>query len=326
MPANSRGAYSAADDIVDYILGITFEIWEQRQVELIDQYYASDCVVYGLDGITRGSHAMIDATHATLDSFPDRNLLAEAVIWSGDHERGYYSSHCLESRATNLGPTVFGQATGANIRMTNIADCVVEDGKIVREWLIRDNMVLAQQLGADPTMAAGDMTRRRSDEHSEWLATEWDRVWTASQDPVAVATTDDPESFATATISAIWQGGAVGREMAYAPYAVLHRSPLCHYSGRESILRYYDSMRDFIGDAHCSVDHVAAQPFSSNGVDIAVRWTVAGIHSGEHYGIRASRRPVFVLGVTHWQCVAGRIVRETTVFDDLAVLSQIVES
>ena len=37
MTATHPGAYSADDDLVDYILGITFEIWEEGRVDLVDQ-------------------------------------------------------------------------------------------------------------------------------------------------------------------------------------------------------------------------------------------------------------------------------------------------
>ena len=121
MAEAKRGAYGADDDIVDYILGITFEIWEQRGVELVHQYYADDCVVWGIDGITHGSQAVVDSTWATLEAFPDRNLLAENVIWSGNRRDGYYTSHRLLSRATNRGATVYGPATGINIRMKSFA-------------------------------------------------------------------------------------------------------------------------------------------------------------------------------------------------------------
>ena len=55
MTEGRTGAYGPDDDIVDFILGITFEIWEERGVELIHQYYAKDCIVWGLDGITHGA-------------------------------------------------------------------------------------------------------------------------------------------------------------------------------------------------------------------------------------------------------------------------------
>ena len=325
MAANRVGAYGADDDIVDYILGITFEIWEQRGVELIRQYYAGDCVIYGLDGITHGADAVVDSTWATLQAFPDRLLLAENVIWAGNRADGYYTSHRLLSMATNEGPTVYGPATGIRIRMTNIADCVIEDGVIVREWLVRDNMTLATQLGADPVAAARMMAERRSTELGDWIASEIERVRAVTvpeTNSSANTPREDPEGFAWHVLNSCWSGDWETFENTHAPYSVLHRSPMRHYSGRDQVFGYYQNLRRVLGHVHFSVDHIATQPFGDDGVDIAVRWTAAGLHEGEVEGIGPTGKPMFIMGVTHWRCIAGRIAIEMTVFDDLAVLSQ----
>ncbi len=320
-----HGAYGADDDIVDFILGITFEIWEQGGVELIHQYYAPDCIVYGLDGITHGAAAMVDATRATLQGFPDRLLLAESVIWSGSRPDGYYTSHRLLSLATNRGPTVYGPPTGVRIRMTNIADCVVQDGVIVREWLVRDNMTLATQLGAEPAAAARAMANSRSPEHAAWIDAESARVRDTEPPGTIekpIAPREDPDAFAWRALASCWYGKRDVFDALHAPYNTLHRSPHRHYSGRDAVFDYYQNLRQIMGDARISVDHVASQPFSHNGVDIAVRWSAAGFHDGEVLGVAPTGKPLFILGVTHWHCIANRIAVETTIFDDLAVLSQ----
>lgn len=323
---NVSGAYGPDDDIVDFILGITFEIWEERGVELIHQYYSKDCIVWGLDGITHGAAEVVEGTWNTLGAFPDRVLIAENVIWSGSRQEGFYSSHRLHSTATNKGPTVYGPPTDVRIRMTNIADCLVEDGVITKEWLVRDNMALATQLGADPVAAARDMAAARTKEHQDWLGSEHARVMAASLpervSPLPVALAEDPEVFAWQVLASCWQGDKAAFDLAYAPYSVLHRSPARHYSGRDAIFDYYCELRANLGDVRFSVDHVACQPFSNNGMDLAVRWTAAGTHEGEVMGVAASGKPMFILGVTHWRCIAGRIAAEFTVFDDLGLLSQ----
>jgi len=319
-----HGAYDGDDDIVDFILGITYEIWEERGVDLIHQYYAQDCVVWGLDGITRGAEAVVDGTHKTLGAFPDRLLLAEQVIWSGSREDGYYSSHRLLSTATNAGPTQFGPATGERIRMRNIADCFVENGVITKEWLVRDHMTLARQLGADPMKAARDMAEQQTAEHRTWMSAEAARVMQASP-PAATADTaspaTNPEAFAWRALRACWSDDRKTFDALYAPYCVLHRSPADYYSGRDQLLSYYQTLNRALGGASVSVDHVAAQPFAG-GVDIAVRWTAAGRHEGKLLNVEPGGKPLFILGVTHWRCIAGRIAVEMTVFDDLALLSQ----
>lgn len=325
MAQARRGAYGADHDIVDFILGITFEIWEQRGVELINQYYAPDCIVWGLDGITHGAQEVVNATRATLRAFPDRVLLAENVIWAGNRADGYYTSHRLLSMATNEGPTVYGPTTGKRIRMTNIADCVVSDGVITKEWLVRDNMTLATQLGADPVAAARNMARARKPDHQAWIDAETERLHAVDSPATIdnpVAPNDDPEAFAWFVLNSWWRGDKAAFDASHAPYSVLHRSPMRHYSGRDDSFAYYASLRKILGHVSFSVDHVASQPFSNNGVDIAVRWTAAGTHDSEVMGVAPTGKPMFILGVSHWRCIAGRIAIDMTVFDDLAVLSQ----
>ena len=75
MTPSRTGAYTADHSLVDYILGITYEIWEEGGVDLIHQYYAADSVVFAMDGITRGAASMVDGTQSMLAAFPDRLLL-----------------------------------------------------------------------------------------------------------------------------------------------------------------------------------------------------------------------------------------------------------
>lgn len=320
-----QGAYGRNDDIVDFILGITFEIWEERGVELIHQYYAEDCVVWELDGITRGAAAVVEGTRQTLEAFPDRLLLGEQVIWSGSRAEGFYSSHRLLSTATNAAPTAYGSAAGVRIRMRNIADCVVEDGLITKEWLVRDHMTLALQLGANPIKAAREMAERRSAEDRAWIDAEAARVLQTQRLEPATAPVSplaDPAGFARHALESCWAGDRAGFEALYAPYCVLHRSPYDYYSGRDELFAYYRALNLALGGARVSVDHVATQAFAGDGVDIAVRWTAAGSHDAELMGVAPTGKPLFILGVTHWRCIAGRIAVEMTVFDDLALLSQ----
>ena len=171
-----QGRYGADSELVDFILRITFEIWEGRGVGLIRQYYAADCVVYGLDAVQEGAEAMVESTHRYLEAFPDRLLLANDVIWSNDLEDGFYSSHRIESPMTNFGASAFGPATGKPVRVTAIADCVVRNGRIVREWLVRDSLALVRQLGFDVLAAARRSAESRTATTADWLAGELARV------------------------------------------------------------------------------------------------------------------------------------------------------
>jgi predicted ester cyclase len=328
MTARQKGAYGAGNGLVDYILGITYEIWEQGGVELINQYYAEDTIVYGLDGVTRGAAEMIKGTDAMLAAYPDRLLIADDVIWSGSRDEGYYSSHRIISPMTNEGATLFGPATGKKVRILTIADCVVQEGVITLEWLIRDNHALVTQLGHDPVDCAKIIAARRNDESNEWIAMEIDRLRSAGV-PAHLEHLVDPASatakFALQAIANNWShGDANSTALAYAPYAVQHRSPIELYSGRDSIANHFATLRGGISVAGLSVDHIAAQPADSEGMHIAARWCLAGTHTGNYLGLAATGRPVYVLGCSHWRIEAGKIALEWTVFDGLGVLSQLV--
>lgn len=328
MTVKNKGAYSAEDGLVDYILGITFEIWEQRGVDLINQYYGADTVVYGLDGITRGAAQMIDGTNAMLAAYPDRLLLADDVIWSGSREQGYYSSHRIISPMTNEGATLFGPATGKKVRIMTIADCVVEEGVITLEWLLRDNHALVTQLGFDSLECAKIIAAGRNDESNKWIAAEIDRLRAdgiSGHSEYLADPTSATAEFAMQAIANNWShGDANSTALAYSPYAVQHRSPIELYSGRDSIADHFAGLRDGISVAGVSVDHIAVQPADSEGLHIAARWCVAGTHTGEYLGLAATGRPVYVLGSTHWRIEGGKIALEWTVFDGLGVLSQLV--
>ena len=75
-------------DFPDYIVGITKEIWEDRGLATMHDYYAPDIVVRMPGSVSTGNQGVIAATAATLAEFPDRTLLGEDVIWSGTPEEG----------------------------------------------------------------------------------------------------------------------------------------------------------------------------------------------------------------------------------------------
>lgn len=318
------GAYGASDDIVDYILGITFEIWEQRGVDLIRQYYTPQTPVYSLEGVLRGSEAMIAGTRNMLAAFPDRLLIPDDVIWSGDCDNGFYTSHRIISPMTNEGPSVYGAATGRQVRILTVADCVVENGVITREWLVRDNHALVAQLGFDPLTAARDLAARRNEESTRWIRTEIERlqaIGTAVSSPIANGDTD---ALAHSVLVNHWYAGdRQNHDAMFAPYAVLHRSPIELCSGRAAIAKHYAGLRAAFDVDGISVDHVAEQPFGRNGRQVAARWTLTARQVGEFLGLPATGERAYLLGVTHWRLVDGRIITEWTIFDGIGVLSQL---
>ena len=71
------------------------KIWENKLI--IYDYYNEDVIVRSPRNITYKYQNVIDSTKDTLSQFPDRQLIGEDVIWSGDC-KWYFSSHKILSQ------------------------------------------------------------------------------------------------------------------------------------------------------------------------------------------------------------------------------------
>jgi len=264
---------------------------------------------------------MVTNTHDTLATYPDRLLLGDAVITSGNLQKGF-SSHRITSPMTNTGPSAFGPATKRSVQNMNIADCVINNGQITREWLVRDNLALVKQLGFDPIKAAQRIADQFDDTQTLWLQEQYARTL-ESQPSVVTESQDSHSEFVTTVLENCWvTGNSAILEKAYAPYAVLHRAPQQTYSGIEQISAHYANWRSVLPEAGFSVDHICSHSSNDSESLIAIRWSVAGQHKAGFSGCEASGKPIYILGVTHWRMVDNRIVAEWTVFDELAVMAQ----
>jgi hypothetical protein len=141
------------ENLPDYILKCTAQIWEGRDIAALDWHYSENLVVRTPAGISQGNGVGKANTMATLTEFPDRELLGEDVIWCGNDEQGFLSSHRIVSTATHRGG-VFGPATGLKVVFRTIADTFCHGNRVWDEWLIRDNGAIATQLGQTAKGAA----------------------------------------------------------------------------------------------------------------------------------------------------------------------------
>ncbi|HBK90384.1 MAG TPA: hypothetical protein DDZ68_01800 [Parvularcula sp.] len=318
-------------DIADYIIRITDRIWHEKKIDLCLRYYSEDSVIHTLTGDIVGAKTVEANTHATLKAFPDRTLDGDNVIWSGDDREGYYSSHLITSRMTNLGASDFGPATGKRVRIRTIADCLCLKNKIIEEWLVRDNAALVLQLGFDLTKTARSQASADRDGSRNLIAAlaQWrDDCGRDAARPISGSALPSPErepaAFAEAVFGSIWNGRRVELLPAAFDFRVgAHLTAGRDLYGTVEYREYIEQVVTAIPDLKVRVDHVADIPYLADARDIAVRWSLSGTHQGDGAFGPASGAPIYIMGVTHWRVVNGRIREEWTVFDELAVLRQI---
>ncbi len=319
-------------DIVDYILVITDRIWLEKNIGAIARYYAKDCRIHTLAGPVSGSAAIINSTIKTLAAFPDRLLNAEDVIWGGNDRQGFYSSHRLISpKMSNLGHSEFGPPTGKQASVRTIADCAVKDNQIYEEWLVRDNMGLVQQLGLEPHLIAqqlAEQNRENTALHS-WLAAETARLKALTYRALSSAIPapkDDLHDFVQHVFQALWhtQRPATIASI-YTADVVFHGPGGRELNGHSGISNYIDGITASLSGIKTSVDHVCRVARENDEFDVAIRWTLVGVHDKAGIYGEPSYKNIFILAVTHWHIKHDVITEEWTVFDELAVMRQIYE-
>src|SRR5918993_2675337 len=88
-----RGFDDCYTDIVDYIVRCTHRIWDERDVGLIYTHYTHNAAVYYTNKAVYDREAIVHDTIARLNAFPERRGMATQVIWRGDDQSGFYTSH-----------------------------------------------------------------------------------------------------------------------------------------------------------------------------------------------------------------------------------------
>ena len=328
-----KGFDSEFADIDDYIRRITDRIWRDKDFQAIARYYTEDAVIHTLGGPVMGSEKIIEGTKATLEAFPNRELLAEDVIWGGDDQSGYYTSHRIISPdMENSGDSDFSPATNKTATVRTIADCKVRDNRIDEEWLMRDNMGLVIQLGLDHHDTAKALASKNQNNKAlhSWLKQEIERVKGAAphtgpgQIPKIPSPHINLRQFVRVLINALWcRHDPNLTKLCYNPACGFHWPGNAELEGPDEMLQSLDAILSALDERCISVDNICSIPRNDREMDIAVRWTLAGVH--KHDGIYGppTHKPILILAASHWHTEDGKISEDWTVFDELAVLQQV---
>lgn len=318
-----RGFDPRFRDLPDYIEKVTREIWEDRGIGgSLEKYYAGT-IVRAANGIVIGEQGVTGATLATLHEFPDRQLVYEDVIWIGDEDDGFLSSHRLISVMRKQGAGAYGPASGALVRSRIIADCVIKNNVISEEWLVRDHASFATCLGMTSEALARDLVEQDIQRFGKVQF-----FSPASDVPGPYVATIDESTEAQRYADAwriIW-----GTKTPGAIRDFYHQGASISIPGGEVLSGHGDMDRFVISylasfpDAQITIDHLIVNRDPGQPVRIALRWSIEATHSGWGRFGRPSGTPVYILGMTHAYLVEGRITMEWIMIDEVAIWKQIL--
>ena len=318
-------------DIVDYIIRCTHKIWDERDIGLIYTHYTHNIVLYGTTGTIYNREDVVRDTIQRLVSFPERRGMGTQVIWNGNDKDGFYTSHLVTGSGRHTQYGHLGAPTGKPFVSRTIADCMIFQNKIYREWVVADTMAIIQQLGLDPNHFAMKTAKAKFAAGLVSLDIGENRRFVGQTPPAEKADTslahNDVEAQTIEMLHDVFVKRMFGRiARDYAPNAQYHGPLMKELYGHAAIIHQHLGLIGSLPDASYEIQHVASNPSEEGGTKVAVRWVMEGHHLG--YGILGTLgdptgKRVQVMGMSHYHWKNGKIVDEWTVYDELSLLTQV---
>ena len=319
-------------NIVDYIVRITHRIWEtdNREVEYIGETYSEDSRVFDDYGLQLGCEKIISDTHHTTGAFPDIILDAEEVIWAGDDNTGFHTSHLTRIIGTNTGVSRYGKPKSKKISVMVIANCIALENEIFHEHVLYNTSAMLQQLGIDLWEEA---ERLISDPPAGWPRS--NKVWldlrqsASPKKPLYLSEPlmdFDPDKFARDIHDNIWNGDLSVLKDCYAENVKFEGTTNRLFEGRDAYKTYAETIRAAFPYLNLQVDEVYWMGNERDGWLISTRWSAEGTHLGDGIYKKPTSHFCQLWGITQWRVKSSVIEAEWQLFNEFDLIMQITKA
>lgn len=305
-------AYEPYADPDDFIREVTDLIWVRRAIGHIRENYEDDAIVHGAFGTSVGSDEVIEGSLMRIADTPDRIGQAEDVVWEARGEDAFLSSHLVLSVDPHK-----------DFVSRTIANCLYRRGRMVEEWVVRDYLAIVQQLGQDPDEVA---------RHKAFLGYSASMSQPAPSDVLTAGDSGPrPDNFRSEAemvlelIDDVWNRRNLNRVEDFTK-----RDLVVHTIGHKTVIRpegYRRALLKLIRPFPSGTFEVRDVATNSeerySGLRVAVAWKFNGRYNGAPDFGALTDSPVELLGVSQFLVQDGRIVRETRIYDEIALRTQI---
>lgn len=322
-----RGFDSKYVDIIDYIVRITHRIWEEKNIGYIYDVYRHNCRVTDDAGLQYGRDKIVADTVHTINAFPDIRLYADEVIWAGDEDTGFYTSHRTVIKGTNTGWSRFGPPTGRKVALWCIANCVSQENEIFEEWVIYNQSAMLRQLGFDLFAKArefGNM-RVRGTVPTSFAAEPTRLEGQGKPRHLSEPGRFDIEHEVRRAFHYAWNWRNLGElDRFYDERLVFHGATDRELRGLSAYKAFILSLIAMFPDIAAQVDEVYWMGNESDGYLTSVRWSAVATHAGYGPYGEPTGRQVRIWGLTQQRVRAGKVCEEWSVFNEFDLLQQIL--
>tara|TARA_B100000029_G_scaffold279219_1_gene273495 strand:- start:1258 stop:2247 length:990 start_codon:yes stop_codon:yes gene_type:complete len=316
-------------DLPDFILKITYQIWENNDVESIRKYYA-DVPEVSLatptrspSGVIYGAEPVIEATLASKKLFPDRTLLGEDVIWIGNDDEGYFSSHRILSTATHNKDGLYGKATGKKLVYRGIADCACKKNQVYDEWLVRDQGAIVRQIGIDPKVFAYNLIMEEGGIDKAKQPFNNSTPIKSIYNPPRLPESNTGKTYGK-ILTKIMNGEKDVVEENY-DRAIQQYQPggFIKY-GTDEVISFWNNLKSCFPNSRFNIEHISFKDNNNELKKAAIRWSLSGKHSGAGIFGSPSGANVYVMGINHAEFGSRGIKSEWVLYDETMIWKQIL--
>ena len=318
-------------NIVDYIVRITYRIWEDRDVEYIFDTYSSFSKVFDDYGLQFGNQKIVDDTHHTTGAFSNIKLIADEVIWAGNDKIGFHTSHRTIIRGTNDGPSKYGPATHKDIDILVIANCVALENRIFLEHVCYNTSSMLLQLG----MNLDDMAKKlAATAPLGWPRDQktWNDLKNAARPEIPIfenlpITGFDIDRFLRITFENLWNKRDYDElDLNFVENLQFEGPTNRKFNGLKDYQDFLKSLATCFPDLELQVDEIYWMGDEIDGFLSSTRWSASGTHKGSGVYGPPTGSQVQIWGITQNEIQKGRITKEWMLFNEMDLMMQIAAS
>lgn len=310
----------------EYILAWTDTIWDDFGLGRLDEHYAKDMVVHGAYGPIRGMETVLRTSLVKKATFPNRIGTAEDVICEARGDDAFISHHRVFHSGKQEGISSYGLPSTRQSESRNLAICLVREGLVIEEWVVRDEFRVVTTLGLDPQEVARNLAF--TDEPGGLF----DRpapadVLSVGESGPRPTTHTEEARFVKEFIEQVWNGRHLEMIDEFT-----HPHLFCETTRGRIVTRHRSYQIDLIQmlsafpDATIELRDIAVNTDPDRGTRVSVLWRLAGTYDGAPIYGPLTGSPIEVLGASQFLLRGGRIVHEWRVFDEIAVLTQVARA
>lgn len=325
-----RGFEPGYKNIIDYIVRITHRIWEEKDIGYIYDTYSHDCRVWDDVGLQYGRDKIVADTVHTNNAIPDVRLIADEIVWAGDEEVSFHTSHRTMILGTNTGFSRFGPPTGKPLRLLCIANCIARDNEIYDEHVAYDTAALVQQMGLHVVETAKRVAAARPEGPfaPNFEASDPRRMIGQAvppRHPIPGVVDGNVREFVHAAFETIWnRRNFAAMDRVYAPSVLFEGSTNRVYRGVGQLRSHILSMVAMFPNIFVTIDDLYWMGNAKDGYLVAIRWGGIATHRGHGAYGEPTGREVHLWGITQWLIKDSQVQKEWTVFNEFGILMQIL--